>query len=144
MTTTSHSKPSPWGLLFCAWVIALAAALGALFIGEVMRQAPCNLCWFQRAFMFPLAVLLGIACFRDDVGIWRYGLPLAAIGGGIAVYHALLYAEIIPKAIEPCGQGPSCSSADMTVLGSVPIPFLSVIAFAAITLLLFLVRKQEA
>ncbi len=144
MPTTSLPNHSRWGFLFAAWAIALAATSGALFIGEVMGQAPCNLCWFQRAFMFPLAIVLGVACFRDDGGAWRYGLPLATIGGGIAAYHALLYADIIPKAIEPCGRGPSCSSSDMTVFGAVPIPFLSVFAFAAIALLLILTRTKDA
>src|SRR3546814_3057477 len=31
-----------WRLLFAAWSIALAATLGALFIGEVMGQRPCT------------------------------------------------------------------------------------------------------
>ena len=41
-----------------AWVIALAASLAVLFIGEVLGQTPCLLCWFQRAFMFPLAIVV--------------------------------------------------------------------------------------
>src|SRR3546814_13952412 len=69
-----------WRLLFAAWSIALAATLGALFIGEVMGQRPCTLCWHQRAFMFPLAVVLAVACFRSDPQAWRYALPLAGIG----------------------------------------------------------------
>ncbi|MGV8637645.1 disulfide bond formation protein B, partial [Pseudomonas aeruginosa] len=47
-----------WNLLLLAWLVALVSTLSALFIGEVMGQAPCVLCWFQRAFMFPLAVVL--------------------------------------------------------------------------------------
>ena len=34
-----------WSALFAAWLVALAASLGAIFIGEVMGQAPCVLCW---------------------------------------------------------------------------------------------------
>lgn len=121
-----------------AWVVALAATLGALFVGEVMGQAPCVLCWYQRIAMFPLAVLLGIAAFRGDRGVWVYALPLAVAGLGIAAFHSLLYAGIVPEAIEPCGAGPSCASADMTILGGLPLPFLSLAAFAAIVLLLIL------
>ena len=72
------SDARAWPLLFAAWVVALVSTLGALFIGEVMGQAPCVLCWFQRAFMFPLAVILAVACYRSDAGIWRYALPVAA------------------------------------------------------------------
>ena len=43
-----------------AWIIALVASLAVLFIGEVLGQTPCVLCWFQRAFMFPLAIILSL------------------------------------------------------------------------------------
>jgi disulfide bond formation protein DsbB len=136
--------PAGWTTLFVAWVVALVATLGALFIGEVMGQAPCLLCWFQRVFMFPLVLLLGIALYRNDSGIWRYALPLAGIGLLTALYHLLLYAGIIPQAIQPCGAGPSCSSADLNVIGFVPIPLLSLLAFAGISgLLLILARKEH-
>ncbi len=39
--------------LLAAFLIALAATLGALFIGEVLGQMPCTLCWYQRIAMFP-------------------------------------------------------------------------------------------
>lgn len=130
-----------WAYLFAAWIIALAATGGALFIGEVMGQTPCHLCWYQRIFMFPLAVILAVATFREDAGVWRYALPVAALGWLVAAFHSLLYAGIIPEAIKPCGQGPSCSSADMTVLG-LPLPYLSLAAFSAIAILLAPTRRK--
>jgi len=133
-----------WLILFVAWFVALAATLGALFIGEVMGQMPCLLCWYQRIAMFPLALILGIGCLREDVGVRHYALPLALAGGAVALWHSLLYLGVIPKAIEPCGQGPSCASADMTILGVLPLPMLSLGAFAAIALLLvFTIRKEQ-
>lgn len=132
-----------WCLLLAAWMIALCATLGALFIGEIMGQAPCVLCWFQRAFMFPLAVILLVACVTSDMRVWRYALPLAAIGWVVALYHALLYGGVIPEPIEQCGAGPSCASTDMTILGWAPIPVLSVIAFSAILVLLVIARRRS-
>ena len=123
--------------------MALAATAGALFIGEIMGQVPCHLCWFQRVFMFPLAVILGIATFREDGGIWRYALPVAVIGWLIASFHSLLYAGILPEAIKPCAQGPSCSGADMTILG-LPLPYLSLAAFTAIAVLLIPVSRRKS
>ena len=79
-TGTGTLDPAIWRLLIAAWIVAMAATLGALFIGEVMGQAPCVLCWYQRAFMFPLAVVLAVACFMSDARAWRYALPLAAGG----------------------------------------------------------------
>ena len=98
-TRTQHAgvPTGPWLLLLGAWAIALAATLGAIFIGEVMGQAPCLLCWYQRAFMFPLAVILAVAAYRSDTSAWRYALPVAAIGWLVAAYHMLIYAELLPK-----------------------------------------------
>lgn len=135
--------PFAWGLLLAAWLVALAATLGALFIGEIMGQAPCLLCWFQRAFMFPLAVVLTVSCLVGDPGVWRYGLPLAGLGWLVAAYHNLLYAGIVPEDIQPCGAGPSCSSATMSLFGWLPIPALSLAAFTAIIVLLIITRRRS-
>lgn len=132
-----------WGLLLLAWLLALFSTLAALFIGEVMGQAPCVLCWFQRAFMFPLAVILAVACFRSDFAVWRYALPLAVIGGLLALGHSMLYAGLIPQRIQPCSAtGPSCSDANMTILGGIPLPLLALGAFVAITILLLIIRRR--
>jgi disulfide bond formation protein DsbB len=139
----SHTVKITWWMLFLAWLVALISSLGALFIGEVMGQMPCLLCWYQRIAMFPLAIILGIACLANDCTIWRYTLPLAGLGGALALWHSLLYLGIFPEEIEPCGQGISCSGADMTILGGVPLPLLSLGAFVAILLLLFIVRRKE-
>lgn len=132
-----------WALLFLSWIVALLGSLAVLFVGEVMGQAPCALCWFQRAFLFPLAVVLAIATFRSDYAVWRYALPLAALGWLIAAYHVLLYVGVLPKGIEPCGQGPSCTDAAMTILGGLPIPALSLAAFSIIVGALILVWRRD-
>ena len=133
-----------WLYLFIAWIVAVAASLGALFIGEVVGQAPCSLCWHQRAFMFPLAVLLAVASFRSDSGAWLYALPLAAIGAAIAGFHSLLYAGLIPEGIQPCSQGPSCAGAGMIILSMLPLPYLSLPAFVAIAIALLGSRTKAA
>lgn len=128
--------------LVAAWIVALVATLGALFVGEVMGQTPCHLCWYQRIAMFPLGLVLGVAAWRGDVGAWRYALPLAVAGLGVAGFHGLVYAGLVPEGIEPCSRtGPSCSDAAMTILGGLPLPYLSLAAFAAITLLIALARQ---
>lgn len=136
----SHRPPpkSAWIFLFLAWLVAVGATLGALFIGEVLGQQPCILCWYQRIFMFPLAIVLGLAAFRDDLSVRVYALPLALIGGAVALYHALLYAGVLAEAIQPCGKGPSCTDSAMTLFGIVPLPFLSLAAFLCVALLLIL------
>lgn len=139
------SSQAFWLPLFGAFAIALVSSLAVLFVGEIMGQAPCNLCWFQRAFMFPLAVVLGIAALRADPNAWVYGAALAVGGWLIAGFHTLVYFGIVPERIQPCtASGPSCSGSDMTVLGSLPLPVLSLLAFSAIFILLLLSRRRSA
>ena len=107
-----------------------------------MGQLPCDLCWHQRAFMFPLVVILAVAGFRSDGYVWRYAIPVALVGWLIAVFHNLVYFKLVPTAIKPCGQGPSCSGDAMTLLGTVPLPLLSLAAFTAIIALLLIVRRR--
>lgn len=134
-----------WGPLFAAWLLAVTATLGALFIGEVMGRTPCVLCWYQRIAMFPLALFLGLACLRSDHAIRRYVIPLASIGGLIALWHSLLFAGIIPEPIQPCERdGPSCSGEDQVLFGILPLPYLSLFTFIAIALLLAFPYKKRA
>lgn len=143
MSTPITPKIGSWTLVFTAWLIALVATLGALFVGEVMGQTPCLLCWYQRIFMFPLAIVLGVSAIRDDKMSFAYGAPLSVMGMVVAGYHVLVYAGWVVEGIVPCGQGPSCTDAKMTIFGSIPLPVLSFVAFAAITALLITSRRNS-
>lgn len=142
MTGSVAALERTWLPLFGAWGVALASTLGALFIGEVMGQSPCDLCWHQRAFMFPLVAVLGVATVRSDEAVWLYALPVAVIGWLIAAFHNLLYFGIVPTAIKPCSQGPSCSGDAMMLFGMLPIPLLSLAAFTIVIALLLVVRRR--
>lgn len=126
-----------------AWLVALAATLGALFIGEVMGMTPCTLCWYQRILMFPLAALLGIAAFRTEPVGALYALPLALGGMAMAAYHTALVAGWVPVWWVPCGAGPSCSDQPLVILGNIQIPWLSLAAFAAISACLVNVLRRS-
>ncbi|WP_439520284.1 disulfide bond formation protein B [Hydrogenophaga sp.] len=134
-----------WWWMLAAWAVALGATLGALFIGEVMGMTPCLLCWYQRIFMFPLALILGMAAFAEDRRGAVYALPLALGGAGMAGYHSALIAGWVPQWWVPCGAGPSCSEQSLEILGGVQIPWLSLAAFIAIAILLFIdLRKTRS
>ena len=126
------SADTAWTLVFGCWLIATASTLGALFFSEVMELPPCVLCWYQRIFMFPLALILPFGLFPFDRRITRYALPLAGVGWLIAVFHLLLVAGVIPESIRPCTQGVPCSDVQIEWLGFVTIPLLSFLAFSAI------------
>lgn len=125
-----------WTLVFLAWLVAAAATLGALFLGEVMGHTPCLLCWYQRIAMFPLVLILAAGLFPFDPRVVRYALPLAITGFLIAAYHLALVGGWIPESAQPCRQGVPCSEARVTWFGFLNIPMLSMLAFAAIIALL--------
>ena len=133
-----------WAWLSAAWAVALVSTFAALFIGEVMGMTPCQLCWYQRIFMFPLAVILGMAAFGNDRRGAVYALPLALGGAAVAGYHTALVAGWVPQWWIPCGAGPSCSDQKLVILGDIQIPWLSLLAFSAIAaLLLVYLRKTR-
>ena len=123
-------------MVFVAWLIATAATLGALFFGEVMKLPPCSLCWYQRIFMFPMALVLPFGLLPFDRKVVRSALPLAGLGLVLATVHVLLVEGIIPEAVAPCRQGVPCSETLAEWFGFVTIPLLSLMAFATITVLL--------
>ena len=139
------TRPSTgWLWLSAAWAVALVSTFAALFLGEVMGMTPCQLCWYQRIFMFPLAVILGMAAFGNDRRGAVYALPLALGGAAVAGYHTALVAGWVPQWWIPCGAGPSCSDQKLVILGDIQIPWLSLLAFAAIVaLLLVYLRKTR-
>lgn len=138
MERVTRDESTAWMLVFTAWLIASAAALGALFFSEIMQLPPCSLCWYQRICMFPLVLILPIGLFPFDPKVVRYALPLAAIGWLIAVFQMLLVAGIVPEKLEPCIQGVPCSETVIEWFGFVTIPLLSVAAFSSIVALLAL------
>ena len=138
--TADQLSGSRWRFVFSAWLIALTGTLGALFLSEVMGLIPCELCWYQRVFMFPLVLILAVGLASSDVRVFGYALPLALAGEVVALYHTLLYQGLIPTPLQPCGPGPSCAEINLNLFGFISIPLLSLTAFTAIVLLL-LVKK---
>lgn len=132
-----------WNILFACWVIVAASTAGSLFFSHVMEFAPCVLCWYQRIFLFPLVLILPAGLFPLDRKVVKYSLPLAAAGLLTAVYHNLLYAGLIPKNIRPCAKGVSCTEEYISLFGFLSIPMMSMLAFAAITALLILLKRRE-
>lgn len=139
----SENLGRTWWLTYAAWVVALAATLASLYLGEVKGLPPCLLCWYQRIAMFPLALILALGLARRDLGVIRYALPLALGGLAIAVFHQGLVAGWVPRALEPCARGVPCSKTLVEWFGFITVPGLSITAFALISLLLVLAARAR-
>lgn len=134
------------GAVWLAWVFALTATAGSLFFSEISNFIPCRLCWFQRIGMYPLAAVLLIAAIRrDSRGAALYGLPPAAFGALVSIYH--IYIEHHPEAESASCRigGGSCATPWIEKLGYITIPVLALTAFTAIiTLLLAALSRSRA
>lgn len=126
-----------------AWGQTLAAILGSLFFSLVMQLPPCDLCWYQRIAMYPLIIILGIGIMRKDKTSLLYAFPLAVIGWIIAMYHNLLYYNILPEAMAPCKAGISCTTRYIEWFGFLTIPLLSLVAFSLILACLYSAHKKS-
>ncbi len=122
--------------MYLPWYVALIASAGSLFFSNVMNLPPCSLCWWQRIFMFPLAIILGVGFIRKERQAAYYALPLALIGWGIALYHNLLYYGFVEKALVPCTGDTSCTEKQIEWLGFISIPLLSLATFSLLIALM--------
>lgn len=130
-------------LFLAAWAVATGSSLGSLFFSEVMELPPCSLCWYQRCFMFPLALILLTGVLRSDRQSIVYALPIAIGGWLLAAYHVLVHIGIISESATPCQQGVSCSEVQFELFGFASIPMLSLASFSAIALLLILAKRTN-
>lgn len=130
-------------LPYGAWIAALVAMAGSLFFSEVMELPPCILCWYQRIAMYPLVLIIGAGIVMRDPRWKYYTLPLSLTGLLIAIYHNLLYYQLIPESITPCKEGISCTTVQIEWLGFITIPFLSLVSFILVSALAFLYRPVK-
>lgn len=128
--------------LYLAWVVALTATLGSLYFSEIREFVPCELCWIQRIFMYPLTIILGIAAFTNEISIRKYVLPLSLIGNGVSLYHYLVQKVPGFADIKPCVQGVPCNIQYINWFGFVTIPFLALTAFTLINIILIVLHVQ--
>ncbi|MEZ5274586.1 MAG: disulfide bond formation protein B [Ilumatobacteraceae bacterium] len=127
---------------------------GSLYFSESGNLwAPCRFCWFQRIFMYSLAVVLVVAAVRRDRSIRWYAGALALIGMLISIWHMLLERGVVSESSEcaltiPCATPYYISFGDHrdpTTLG--PADWygitLAVMAFAAFVFILVVLFLPE-
>lgn len=133
-----NKKISVW--LFAAWAFSVLATAGSLFLSEVLKFEPCSLCWFQRIFMYPLAILLGIGSARNETTIVPYVMPLVVIGAGFSLYHTIMQKLPYDSPLAACGPV-SCQGDYLNWFGFITIPMLALVAFVLIFVSLTRVRN---
>ena len=139
---TGMSDAGARGVLALAWAAATLATVGSLYLSEGAGLAPCELCWYQRIAMYPLAVVLGVGFLRNEWGVWRHALPLSVIGLVIAGYHIAL--QLRPELeIKECSTAVPCTVAYFRIYGFISVPVLAVSVFGLVTVILLLLALRE-
>jgi disulfide bond formation protein DsbB len=132
-----------------AYMVALAASLvatlGSLIYSDVIGYEPCKLCWFQRIFMYPQAIIFALALWKRDAMAAIYGMTLSAVGAAIALFHYIGQIGWNPLGLDclAVGYSASCAKNFVMIYGYVTIPFMALSAFALILLTLILSRLKQ-
>ena len=129
-------------ILAAAAGIALVATAGSLFLSEIWRLVPCELCWYQRILMYPLVVVLGVATLGGREGVVLTVLPLSVLGTVVAGYHSWIQATA-----SGAGGGCSIGSCGAVLYHLEPlgltIPNLSLLAFLLVTLAMVVLWRRR-
>jgi len=131
-----------WGYeLWAAFVVAAIATGGSLFFSETAHFIPCELCWFQRICMYPLAGATLLIALAGDHGAARFLLPLPVVGAGVSVYHLLVENAVVAQAKGCLISAPGgCATKWIDEFGYMTIPTLALTAF--VLLIIFLALAQ--
>lgn len=134
-------------ILSLTFLISLSAIIGSLLYSQVIGFPPCELCWIQRMFIYPQALLAFIAMRKNgkmgDKGIMDYLLPMSVVGGAVALYHS--YVQWGGGfSIAPCvAEGGECAKVFVLSHGYITIPFMSFSVFAYLITLAVIYYKAR-
>ncbi|MBI4100261.1 disulfide bond formation protein B [Candidatus Microgenomates bacterium] len=128
--------------LYIAITQVLAGVFGSLYISELMKLPPCNLCWYQRALLYPLVIIIGWGLIRKDKNLHFYVLPFSVGGLIIASYHFLLQNGLAGKSLAGCTLNIPCDVKQIEWFGFITIPLLSFAAFFVVTICILAARKN--
>lgn len=142
MIKFKDTKNTEWTLVFLCWLIASISMLGTIFFSEIMKFPPCELCWYQRIFMYPLVLIFLVGILSFDKSVLKYSFPLVIVGWVVSIYHNLIYYKILPESAAPCVQGVSCSAVYIEWFGFITIPLLSLLSFTLLLLLLTILYRK--
>lgn len=129
--------------LFLAGAVAGFSAAGSLFLSEVAGFVPCGLCWFQRVFMYSLAVVLLVAFLRRDYAVWVYAVVLSGLGLAVSLWHYVV--ERVPglSGVSGCDLQASCAVRWVDAFGFVTIPYMAASGFVLVLCCAWAARRLK-
>jgi disulfide bond formation protein DsbB len=111
-------------------IVASGAMAGSLYFSEIADFVPCEMCWFQRIAMYPIAAIGIMATIRRDRAVLPYVGVLAGLGLVASVYHIGI--QLFPEQTTFCEASNPCSAKWVEGLGWMTIPQMAGTCFAVI------------
>ena len=124
--------------LALAAVVAGGAMAGSLYFSEGAGYVPCELCWWQRGAMYPLAVGLIAAAAAGIERIRTPAIVVAALGLAVSIYHVQL--QWFPDQGSFCDAANPCTGRWVEAFGWMTIPQMAALSFVLVIGLLALPR----
>jgi len=128
------------------WVISAVATgtmLGSMYFSEIAGFAPCELCWYQRIGIYPIAIMSWVALVRGDKKLGPYWIALSLAGLGVSTYHYLL--EWFPQIKSSvCSVDVPCNTVWFRELGFVSLAFMAGCAFIFVIAMSLVMVKNPA
>lgn len=113
--------------LFVGLLVSVMAMAGSLYYSAVLKFAPCELCWYQRIFMYPQVIVFLVAIISRDRFVFKYIFPLSLISIIFVTYQ--LYITYFPPPFQPCdASGVSCTVEYVSYFGFITIPVMSLVS----------------
>lgn len=129
-------------LLIIQFLISLSAIFGSLFFSEILKFPPCDLCWYQRILMYPVALIILAGVYFKSSDTNKFIAPFAWLGLAVSIYHNLIYYKVI-EVIVPCSESAPCTAQQLNYLGFITIPLLSLVGFLTLVILNFLAIRSD-
>ncbi len=122
----------------------MSAVVGSLVYSDIVGFPPCDLCWWQRVFMYPQAIILLVAMYRKDKTIIDYLVPLSVLGALVALYQSFIQWGFDFGISGGCAAaGGECAKVFFTQYSYITIPFMSFTIFVYIIALKFVYYHKE-
>lgn len=124
------------------FIVTFVGLVGSLIYSSVLGYAPCELCWWQRIFLFPQAFIFLIALYKKDNGVFKYVVPLSVLASIISLYHTYIQLGGTTSVLPCTATGAACTKVFVLQFGYITIPTMA-LTISLYVLLLALIRHRS-
>jgi disulfide bond formation protein DsbB len=136
--------------VFIVLIISGMSVAGSLIYQLIYNTPVCELCWWQRIFLYPIAIMSLVTYLTNKSKDWHIStLILSLFGLFYASYHYYYHymGFVLGRKLElPCSVGglmPACTDSPILIFGFITIPFMGIMVFGSILLITLLIIKNK-